>query len=102
MGYVEDGETVEMIMKKFEVMEKLQQEQAHSEDKDNVSPTKKSNMLSEKALDSLFQQTSYFTPDVVAEDLGLATSNPTRSFYEQYYDYATVDEIDLYISDEDE
>mmetsp|Transcript_2503 Transcript_2503/g.3308 ORF Transcript_2503/g.3308 Transcript_2503/m.3308 type:complete len:424 (-) Transcript_2503:40-1311(-) len=108
VGYVEDGETVEMIMKKFEVMDKIQQEQAQSEEKDNVSPTKKaqkgSGVLSEKSLNSLFQQTSYFTPDVVAEDLGMATGNYSRSFYDEYYlaDGGEIDELDFYISDEDD
>mmetsp|Transcript_21417 Transcript_21417/g.46697 ORF Transcript_21417/g.46697 Transcript_21417/m.46697 type:complete len:553 (-) Transcript_21417:507-2165(-) len=71
VGYVEDGETVEMIMKKFEKLEEIKSKNEASDPKvadaanNEEEVEKKSNTaqegLSEDALQELFNETSTFT-----------------------------------------
>jgi hypothetical protein len=58
VGYVEEGETVEMIMKKFETLEKLQKD---------LSSQGKSE-LDEDALKEVFKQTSIFSVESALQD----------------------------------
>eukprot|EP00735_Rhodelphis_limneticus_P011345 TRINITY_DN4430_c0_g1::TRINITY_DN4430_c0_g1_i1::g.7299::m.7299 TRINITY_DN4430_c0_g1::TRINITY_DN4430_c0_g1_i1::g.7299 ORF type:complete len:470 (-),score=90.81,sp/Q8C3P7/MTA70_MOUSE/24.51/5e-07,MT-A70/PF05063.9/8.8e-11 TRINITY_DN4430_c0_g1_i1:275-1567(-) len=57
LGYVEDDETDEMIMKKFEALEKLQKEAMKSEETSKDSD----NILTLEQQEELFKETSTFT-----------------------------------------
>jgi hypothetical protein len=64
VGYVEDGESVEAIMKKFEELERIQQEfsskvEIKEEEEEKVQPEEKNFTLEQ--LEEVFKRTSSFT-----------------------------------------
>lgn len=65
LGYVEDGETPEMIMKKFEKLEQLQRSQQAPVAEVQTNNTEPS--LTEDQLEKLFKETSYFSVNDVLE-----------------------------------
>lgn len=75
VGYVEDGENIEMIMKKFEVLERLEKEALPSSDQ------KEGQSLTDEQLKDVFRLTSNFTAESALDDDG------GRTAVEMYYDY---------------
>lgn len=63
VGYVEDGESVEAIMKKFEELERIQQEFSSKveikEEEEKVQPEEKN--FTQEQLEEVFKRTSSFT-----------------------------------------
>lgn len=66
MGYVEDEESVEMIEKKFEVLEQFSKQQSVTTpslefDQQEVEITEEPEILSEQQMEDMFKNTSYFS-----------------------------------------
>jgi hypothetical protein len=83
VGYVEDGESVEMIMKKFDALEKIEKSVAPNQTEDTN--------LSENQLIELFKETSTFSVNMIRneplEGAFLDTLEDTFSaeYYEGYF-----------------
>lgn len=60
VGYVEDGESVEAIMKKFEELERIEKEFSALQ-MDTVEEEIATNNLTEEQLEEVFKRTSAFT-----------------------------------------
>ncbi len=95
LGYVEDGESVEMIMKKFEALEQIEKEIVTDHGKQLFfefvtilkivgKETKEENIpaLSEDMMEKLFQQTSVFSVDNVVQESTLPKDPNTIVMYE--------------------
>lgn len=109
LGYVEDNESIDMIMKKFEKLDQLQQKKSKkNEDKSTTSdPVKRAEEkkeekvaevaqvqgnLTEKEMEDLFKETSTFKLETALKD--------SSNAYESYF-YGSGDDDDL-IDEEDE
>jgi len=68
LGYVEEGESIEMIMKKFQTLEELQTKQAATTNIEIGETPEVSPALTEENLKELFKQTSTFTVDMVMDE----------------------------------
>jgi len=81
VGYVEDGETIEMIMKKFEKLEEItkKKEEETSEEMDKTNP---SGGLDEETLAQVFKETSAFTVKSASREL----YNDGMEDFAEYYE----------------
>ncbi|KAG2387016.1 hypothetical protein C9374_002051 [Naegleria lovaniensis] len=97
LGYVEDDETIEMIMQKFEELEKLQQNQHHAKASSSTSSERNhqdesSSYLDEAQQEELFKRTSHHSiqsniyadimrnfDDIESEEEGLAATSSDYS-----------------------
>ena len=79
VGYVEDGENIDMIMKKFEVLEQMEKETSAQTNAQGNNDGQ--SVLSEEQLKDIFRLTSNFTAESALDDDG------GRTAVEFYYDY---------------
>jgi len=107
LGYVEDEETIESIMKKFEEMEKLKKEIAEQKEKEReknnaegVQENENNNddddmSFTEEQYEELFKRTASFTPETLDADI---------AHMEDWEFYDPIDEDEendyLYVDDE--
>ncbi|KAK8815465.1 hypothetical protein WA158_003677 [Blastocystis sp. Blastoise] len=67
IGYVDDQESIEDIMKKFEVLEQIQKEKTTTND-DESDKKSDNTPLNEKDLEEVFKKTSSFSVEAVLDD----------------------------------
>jgi len=110
LGYVEDEETIESIMKKFEEMEKLKKEIAEQKEKEkeknndgNNDENNKSNNgdedleFTEEQYEELFKRTASFTPETLDADIAHMED---WEFYDPFFDEDYEENDYLFVDDD--